>query len=150
LRLPIPDSELEDPYTAPYYHPGKDAPEIEYMLDRRRQLGGFLPERRSKYTPVSLPGDKAYERLAKGSGQQEVATTMALVQLFKVLLRDNEFGKLIVPIITDDAHPFRLDAILPSLNLFNTTGQNYMPLDLVLQLSYQQSDSAGLMHTGIT
>src|SRR5699024_2069710 len=56
LRLPIPDSELEDPYSAPYYHPGKDAPEIEYMLDRRRQLGGFLPERRSKYTPVSLPG----------------------------------------------------------------------------------------------
>ncbi|HIZ36909.1 MAG TPA: pyruvate dehydrogenase (acetyl-transferring), homodimeric type [Candidatus Ruania gallistercoris] len=150
LRLPISDSDLEDPFNAPYYHPGKDAPEIEYMLDRRRQLGGFLPERRSKYTQVTLPADKAYERLAKGSGTQEAATTMALVQLFKDLLKDKDFGKRIVPIIPDEARTFGLDAIFPSLKIFNTTGQNYMPVDRDLLLSYKESESGGLMHTGIT
>ena len=149
LRLPIPDSELEDPFHAPYYHPGKDAPEIEYMLDRRRQLGGFLPERRSKYTEVTLPADKAYERLAKGSGSQEAATTMALVQLFKDLLKDKNFGKRIVPIIPDEARTFGLDAIFPSLKIFNTTGQHYLPVDRDLLLSYKESESGGLMHTGI-
>ncbi|WP_147916988.1 pyruvate dehydrogenase (acetyl-transferring), homodimeric type [Ruania zhangjianzhongii] len=149
LRLPIPDSELEDPFNAPYYHPGKDAPEIEYMLDRRRQLGGFLPERRSKHTEVTLPADKAYERLAKGSGTQEAATTMALVQLFKDLLKDKDFGKRIVPIIPDEARTFGLDAIFPSLKIFNTTGQHYLPVDRDLLLSYKESESGGLMHTGI-
>src|SRR5690606_4332925 len=73
LEIPFTDAELEaDPYLPPYYHPGPDAPEIQYMMERRRELGGFIPERRDKHVPVTLPADKAYERLAKGSGQQEV------------------------------------------------------------------------------
>src|SRR5690625_4847810 len=150
LRIPISDAQIEeDPDAPPYYHPGPDAPEIEYMLQRRRELGGFLPERRSKYTQVSLPGDKAYERLAKGSGNQEVATTMALVQLFKDLLRDSEFGKRIVPIIPDEARTFGLDSIFPSLKIFNTGGQHYLSVDRDLLLSYKESESGGLLHTGI-
>ncbi|HLS13698.1 MAG TPA: pyruvate dehydrogenase (acetyl-transferring), homodimeric type, partial [Beutenbergiaceae bacterium] len=150
LRIPISDAQIEeDPDAPPYYHPGSDAPEIEYMLQRRRELGGFLPERRSKYTQVSLPGDKAYERLAKGSGNQEVATTMALVQLFKDLLRDSEFGKRIVPIIPDEARTFGLDSIFPSLKIFNTGGQHYLSVDRDLLLSYKESESGGLLHTGI-
>ncbi|MBZ2195283.1 pyruvate dehydrogenase (acetyl-transferring), homodimeric type [Occultella gossypii] len=150
LRIPITDAQIEeDPYLPPYYHPGADAPEIEYMIDRRRQLGGYLPERRSKYTAVTLPADKSYERLAKGSGQQEVATTMALVQLFKDLLRDKDFGKRIVPIIPDEARTFGLDAIFPSLKIFNTNGQHYLSVDRDLLLSYKESEAGGLLHTGI-
>ncbi|SEE00344.1 pyruvate dehydrogenase (acetyl-transferring), homodimeric type [Ruania alba] len=150
LRLPITDEAIEaDPYLPPYFHPGMDAPEIEYMMDRRSKLGGFLPERRSKYTQVTLPADKAYERLAKGSGQQEAATTMALVQLFKELLRDKEFGHRIVPIIPDEARTFGLDAIFPSLKIFNTNGQNYLSVDRELLLSYKEDESGGLLHTGI-
>ena len=150
LRIPISDEELhKDPHLPPYYHPGMDAPEIDYMISRRRELGGFIPERRSKYTQVTLPGEKAYARLAKGSGNQEVATTMALVQLFKDLLRDKEFGKRIVPIIPDEARTFGLDSIFPSLKIFNTGGQNYLSVDRDLLLSYKESEAGGLLHTGI-
>ena len=91
-----------------------DAPEIEYMMERRRALGGFIPERRSKHTQVETPAEKAYDRLKKGSGHQQIATTQALVQLFKDLLRDKNFGKRIVPIIPDEARTFGLDSIFPS------------------------------------
>ena len=89
MRIPISDAQLEeDPYLPPYYHPGPDAPEIRYLLDRRRTLGGFVPERRTKSKALKLPGRDTYAALKKGSGNQEVATTMAIVRTFKELLRD--------------------------------------------------------------
>ncbi|GMA31020.1 pyruvate dehydrogenase (acetyl-transferring), homodimeric type [Litorihabitans aurantiacus] len=150
LEIPLTDAQLEeDPYLPPYFHPGKDAPEIEYMLERRRELGGFVPERRSSFTPVTTPGDKAYQLLAKGSGTQEVATTMAFVRLFKDLVKDKEFGNRIVPIIPDEARTFGLDSIFPSAKIFNTLGQNYLPVDRELMLSYKESEAGQIMHTGI-
>ena len=150
LDIPISDAELEaDPYLPPYYHPGADAPEIKYMMERRRELGGFVPERRSTPKPVTLPGEKAYALLAKGSGQQEVATTQAFVRLFKDLVRDKDFGKRVVPIIPDEARTFGLDSIFPSAKIFNTLGQNYLPVDRELMLSYKESEAGQIMHTGI-
>ncbi len=150
LHIPITDAQIdENPYVPPYFNPGADTPEIQYMLERRRALGGFVPERRSKYTQIDLPGDKAYEILAKGSGQQEVATTMGLVRLFKELIKDKEFGKRIVPIIPDEARTFGLDSIFPSAKIFNTSGQHYMAVDRELMLSYKESDTGQIMHTGI-
>ncbi|EHI42820.1 hypothetical protein OPAG_09304, partial [Rhodococcus opacus PD630] len=74
-RIPISDAELEkDPKMPPYYHPGKDAPEIQYMLDRRRALGGFLPQRRTSPAPLPMPPDSTYDVVRKGSGKQQVAT----------------------------------------------------------------------------
>ncbi len=119
------------------------------MLDRRRQLGGFVPERRTTHKPLVLPEAKVYEGLAKGSGHQEVATTMALVRLFKDLVRDKEFGHRLVPIIPDEARTFGLDSIFPSAKIFNTNGQNYMAVDRELMLSYKESESGQIMHTGI-
>ncbi|NEC93513.1 pyruvate dehydrogenase (acetyl-transferring), homodimeric type, partial [Streptomyces sp. SID12501] len=93
LHIPITDEQLEaDPYLPPYYNPGPKDEAIQYMLERRRQLGGFVPERRSTHTKLTLPGDKVYETLAKGPGTQEVATPMALVRLFKDLVKDKDFG----------------------------------------------------------
>ncbi|ACV09160.1 pyruvate dehydrogenase (acetyl-transferring), homodimeric type [Jonesia denitrificans] len=150
LHIPITDEQLEaNPYLPPYYHPGMDDPAIEYMLDRRRQLGGFVPERRNKHVAVSLPGDKAYEVLAKGSGKQEVASTMAFVRLLKELMKDKEFGHRVVPIIPDEARTFGLDAIFPTAKIFNTLGQNYLAVDRDLMLSYKESESGQIMHTGI-
>ena len=92
-RIPISDEQLEkNPYLPPYYHPGPEAPEIRYLLERRRALGGFLPERRTKSKVLTLPGRDTYKALKKGSGNQEVATTMATVRTFKELLRDKEIG----------------------------------------------------------
>ncbi len=150
LHIPITDEQIDaEPYLPPYYHPGADDPAIQYMLDRRRALGGFVPERRATYEPLRLPGEEAYARLAKGSGQQEVATTMALVQLFKDLLKDKEIGPRIVPIIPDEARTFGLDAIFPTAKIFNTLGQHYLAVDRDLILSYKESEVGQILHTGI-
>ncbi|EYR64919.1 pyruvate dehydrogenase [Actinotalea ferrariae CF5-4] len=149
LRIPIEDDQLEDPYTAPYYHPGQDAPEIQYMQERRRALGGFVPERRTRHSEITLPEAKVYEILAKGSGQQMVATTMAFVRLLKDLIKDKGFGNRIVPIIPDEARTFGLDSIFPSAKIFNTQGQNYLAVDRELMLSYKESESGQILHTGI-
>ncbi|MDN4478525.1 pyruvate dehydrogenase (acetyl-transferring), homodimeric type [Demequina sp. SYSU T00039] len=148
--IPFSDEELEaDPYNPPYYHPGFEDPAVQYMLERRRALGGFVPERRGDRNQIALPDDKAYELLAKGSGKQEVATTMAFVRLFKDLVRDKEFGHRVVPIIPDEARTFGLDSIFPSAKIFNTNGQNYLPVDRELMLSYKESEAGQIMHTGI-
>ncbi|WP_234983248.1 pyruvate dehydrogenase (acetyl-transferring), homodimeric type [Demequina sp. NBRC 110053] len=150
FEIPFSDEQLEaDPYNPPYFHPGADDPAIQYMLDRRKQLGGFVPERRDPGKQIKLPDDKAYELLAKGSGKQEVATTMALVRLFKDLVKDKEFGHRLVPIIPDEARTFGLDSIFPSAKIFNTSGQNYLPVDRELMLSYKESEAGQIMHTGI-
>src|SRR5690606_11976534 len=93
LEIPITDAQIDaDPYAPPYYHPAPDAPEIACMRERRRALGGFLPERRTAYTAPKLPDAKVYDILAKGSGKQEVASTMAFVRLLKDLIKDKDFG----------------------------------------------------------
>ncbi|QTE28442.1 pyruvate dehydrogenase (acetyl-transferring), homodimeric type [Pengzhenrongella sicca] len=150
LRIPVTDEQIEaNPYEPPYFNPGADSPEIQYMLERRRALGGFVPERRTTHAPVTLPPAKTYDLLAKGSGHQEVATTMALVRLFKDLVKDKDFGHRIVPIIPDEARTFGLDAIFPSAKIFNTLGQHYLAVDREMMLSYKESEAGQIMHTGI-
>ena len=150
FSIPFTDEQLEaDPYNPPYYHPGMDDPAIKYMLERRRVLGGFVPERRGESKKIALPPAQTYDLLAKGSGKQGVATTMSFVRLLKDLIKDPEFGKRIVPIIPDEARTFGLDSIFPSAKIFNTNGQNYLPVDRELMLSYKESASGQIMHTGI-
>jgi len=149
LHIPISDDQLEDPYTAPYYHPGPDDPAIRYMLQRRQALGGFLPERRTTHRKVTLPPEKTYDVIKKGSGTQNVASTMAFVRLLKDLIKDPEFGHRIVPIIPDEARTFGLDAIFPTAKIFNTLGQNYLAVDRDLMLSYKESEAGQILHTGI-
>ncbi|GIG55535.1 pyruvate dehydrogenase (acetyl-transferring), homodimeric type [Demequina activiva] len=148
--LPFTDEQLEeDPYRPPYYHPGMDDPAVKYMLERRKELGGFVPERRDPKKSLEMPDDKAYELLAKGSGKQQIATTMAFVRLFKDLVKDKAFGHRLVPIIPDEARTFGLDSIFPSAKIFNVLGQNYLPVDRELMLSYKESEAGQIMHTGI-
>jgi pyruvate dehydrogenase E1 component len=150
MRVPITDAQLEEnPYQPPYYHPGQDAPEIQYMHERRRALGGYLPERRSKYVSFDLPGDKTYEISKAGSGTQAVATTMAFVRLLKDLLRDGEFGKRLVPIIPDEARTFGMDAFFSTAKIYNPKGQHYLSVDRDLLLSYKESESGQILHPGI-
>ncbi|RSZ61388.1 pyruvate dehydrogenase (acetyl-transferring), homodimeric type [Corynebacterium hylobatis] len=149
-QIPIPDEVLEaDPYLPPYYHPGEDAPEIQYMKNRREELGGFIPERRSTYTPLQVPEIDKLRSVRKGSGKQEVATTMALVRSFKELMRDKELGKRIVPIIPDEARTFGLDSWFPTLKIYNPHGQNYVPVDHDLMLSYREATDGQILHEGI-
>ncbi|BBZ15964.1 pyruvate dehydrogenase (acetyl-transferring), homodimeric type [Mycolicibacterium gadium] len=149
-RIPVSDEQLEEnPYLPPYYHPGPEAPEIRYMLERRRALGGFLPERRTHAKVLPLPPRDTYKALKKGSGNQEVATTMATVRTFKELLRDKEIGKRIVPIIPDEARTFGMDSWFPSLKIYNRNGQLYTAVDAELMLAYKESEIGQILHEGI-
>ena len=150
LHIPITDAVLEEnPYTPPYYRPDASDPRIEYMHERRRALGGYLPERRTKYTQIALPEAKAYEVAAKGSGTQEVATTMAFVRLLKDLIRDKEFGPRIVPIIPDEARTFGMDAFFPNAKIYNPNGQHYISVDRDLLLAYKEDPTGTIIHVGI-
>jgi pyruvate dehydrogenase E1 component len=150
LRIPITDEQLEgDAYQPPYFHPGNDAPEIKYMLERRAALGGSVPERRSKHAALALPDPKSYEVAKRGSGKQQAATTMAFVRLLKDLMRDKEFGKHIAPIIPDEARTFGMDAFFPTAKIYNPKGQNYLSVDRDLVLAYKESAQGQLIHPGI-
>jgi pyruvate dehydrogenase E1 component len=150
LRIPITDRQLEeDPYQPPYYHPGEDTPEITYLKERRLRLGGFLPERRVKARPLVLPPDKAYDVIRRGSGKQEVATTMAFVRLLKDLAKDPEIGPRFVPIIPDEARTFGMDSMFPSQKIYNPLGQSYTPVDYQLMLAYRESEQGQILHEGI-
>ena len=149
LRIPISDEQLEDPFNAPYYRPSEDDPTLQYMLERRKALGGFLPERRDDKGTLPMPGDKPFDILKGGSGKQEVASTMAFVRLLKELMKDKEIGNRIVPIIPDEARTFGLDSIFPTAKIFNTHGQNYTAVDADLMLSYKESETGQIMHMGI-
>ncbi|AZZ81706.1 pyruvate dehydrogenase (acetyl-transferring), homodimeric type [Gordonia alkanivorans] len=149
-RIPISDEQLEkDPYLPPYYHPGKDSPELQYMLDRRKTLGGFLPSRRTGAKVLKADTSSALKATAKGSGKQQVATTMALVRVFKDLLRDKEIGKRIVPIIPDEARTFGMDSWFPTLKIYNRNGQLYTSVDAELMLAYKESSEGQILHEGI-
>ncbi|MQA15494.1 MAG: pyruvate dehydrogenase (acetyl-transferring), homodimeric type [Pseudonocardiaceae bacterium] len=149
-RVPLSDAQLEaDPTLPPYYHPGEDSPELQYMLERRRALGGFLPERRTKSRALVLPGDKVYDAVRKGSGKQEVATTMAFVRLLRDLAKDEEVGPRLVPIIPDEARTFGMDSMFPTQKIYNPGGQLYTSVDAELLLAYRESEQGQILHEGI-
>ncbi|MBV9292193.1 MAG: pyruvate dehydrogenase (acetyl-transferring), homodimeric type, partial [Frankiales bacterium] len=149
LYLEIPDKDLEGDLP-PYYHPGKDSDEIQYMHERRRALGGFLPERRVRAKPLSLPGDKPYESLRKGSGKQQVATTMAFVRLLKDLMKDKNIGPRFVPIVPDEARTFGMDAMFPTAKIYSPHGQRYDAVDADMLLSYKEDTRGQILHEGIS
>ena len=150
MRIPISDAQLEaDPYQPPYYHPGENDEAIQYLQERRRELGGYIPERRSKYTQVSLPDDSLYEVAKRGSGKQAVATTMAFARLLKDLLRAKDFGHRVVPIIPDEARTFGMDAYFPTAKIYNPNGQHYTSVDRELLLAYKESPQGQIVHVGI-
>jgi pyruvate dehydrogenase E1 component len=150
LYLDIPDSALEqNPYLPPYYKPADDSDEMEYMRERRRQLGGSIPARRTTTIPLALPATDAYDSIKRGSGKQKVATTMAFVRLMKDLMKDKNIGKRWVPIIPDEARTFGMDAMFPTAKIYSPFGQNYTPVDRELFLSYRESESGQILHEGI-
>ncbi|MDA8579524.1 pyruvate dehydrogenase (acetyl-transferring), homodimeric type [Pontimonas sp.] len=150
MRIPISDAALDaDVYQPPYFHPGDNDEALEYMHERRRELGGYLPERRSRYTAVSLPGSDTYASVKKGSGKQEIATTMAFARLLKDLLKNPDFAHRLVPIIPDEARTFGMDAYFPTSKIYNPHGQNYTSVDRELLLAYKESPEGQILHTGI-
>jgi pyruvate dehydrogenase E1 component len=149
LYLEIPDSALEEGLP-PYFHPGPDCEEIQYMMERRAALGGSVPRRVIRAKPLNLPPTEVYSDLKKGSGKQAVATTMAFVRLLKDLMKDKEIGHRFVPIIPDEARTFGMDSLFPTAKIYSPFGQKYDPVDRELLLSYRESVKGQILHEGIT
>ncbi|RKN50988.1 pyruvate dehydrogenase (acetyl-transferring), homodimeric type [Micromonospora endolithica] len=150
LYLDIPDKALEEnPYLPPYYSPGESSDEIAYLKERRQQLGGYLPSRRTSTKRLAIPGPERFADVKRGSGKQKVATTMAFVRLLKDIMKDKEFGKRWVPIIPDEARTFGLDSIFPTAKIYSPHGQRYTSVDRELFLSYKESTTGQILHEGI-
>ncbi|MEW2586353.1 pyruvate dehydrogenase (acetyl-transferring), homodimeric type [Streptomyces virginiae] len=149
LHIPITDAQLESG-APPYYHPGRNSPEIQYMHDQRSAHGGYVPTRVVRAKPLQLPDDKTYAAAKKGSGHQSIATTMAFVRILKDLMRDKEIGKRFVLIAPDEYRTFGMDAFFPSAKIYNPLGQQYEAVDRDLLLAYKESPTGQMLHDGIS
>ena len=148
LGIPLADDKL-DKYTPAYYKPAPDSEEAKYLAERRAALGGSIPRRRSASKPLPMPADSVYESVKRGSGQQEIATTMAFVRMLKDIAKDPGIGARIVPIIPDEARTFGMDSLFPTLKIYSPHGQKYTAVDRELMLSYKESTSGVILHEGI-
>ena len=150
FQIPISDDQLKDGQI-PFYHPGEKSPEVEYMLERRRALGGFLPQRRRKASkPLEVQPLQAFERLLKDTGEREISTTMAFVQMLNIALRDKQVGPRLVPIVADEARTFGMEGLFRQIGIYAPHGQKYKPVDAD-QLMYYREDAAGqVLQEGIT
>jgi pyruvate dehydrogenase E1 component len=146
LELPIPDEALKE---APYYHPGPDAPEIQYMLERRRLLGGSVPKRTVVRQPLPALKETAFSEFFAGS-DRPASTTMAFSRMVRNLVRDPQIGRRIVPIIPDEARTFGMDPLFKEVGIYNPLGQRYTPVDKELLLSYIEKVDGQLLEEGIT
>ena len=125
----------------PFFHPGEKSPEVEYMHERRKALGGFLPQRRRKSTQsLEAPKLAVYERLLKTTGEREISTTMAFVQALNITLRDKQVGPRCVPIVADEARTFGMEGMFRQLGIYAPLGQKYKPVDRD-QLMYYREDA---------
>ena len=145
--IPIADEELHD---APFYRPPDDSPEIKYMQERRSHLGGYLPERKVRSKPISPVAETHFEEFYKGTDGREVSTTMVFVRLLSKLLRDPEIGKLIVPIIPDEARTFGMEALFRQVGIYSSVGQLYEPVDMDTLLYYKEAKDGQILEEGIT
>jgi pyruvate dehydrogenase E1 component len=146
LQLPIPDDKLKE---APYYHPGPKSEEVEYLMERRRALGGPLPRRVVRSEPLPKPSVNVDKEFSAGS-QQAVSTTMVFTRILRNLIREKELGARIVPIIPDEARTFGMDPLFKEVGIYAALGQRYEPVDSDLVLSYREATNGQVLEEGIT
>lgn len=147
FQIPISDEEVVE---APFYRPPLDSPDTHYLLQRRKDLGGFLPQRKVTAVRLETPGLDYFAEFLKGSGKLKVATTMAFVRVLARLLRHPELGRRIVPIIPDEARTFGMDALFAQIGIYSPKGQLYEPVDRDSLLYYNEEKSGQILEEGIT
>ncbi len=147
FNIPVADDKLKD---VPYYHPGKDSPEVEYMLERRKALGGFLPQRRTKSSSIAVPDLAAFEQITKGSGEREISTTMAFVRGMNLLLRDKQLAPHVVPIVADEARTFGMEGMFRQIGIYAPFGQKYKPVDADQLMYYREDQKGQVLQEGIS
>ncbi len=148
LEIPIPDGDVS---SAPYYHPGADSPEIRYLEERRAALGGYIPRRRSTAAVPALPESMVFEKLHEGTGSaMPASTTMAFARLFRELLKADQIGERIVPILADEARTFGMEALFKQVGIYAPGGQKYEPVDHSLLFSYTEKADGQILQEGLS
>jgi pyruvate dehydrogenase E1 component len=147
FQIPLP---AEAVHTVSFYRPPEDRPEIRYLMERRRELGGFLPERRRARVTLPTPPLEYFAEVLTGSGAREVSTTMVFVRLLTLLLRHPQIGRFVVPIIPDEARTFGMDALFRQIGIYSSRGQLYHPVDQEMLLYYKETADGQILEEGIT
>lgn len=150
LENEIPEEALEGDKEPPYYRPGPGTPEYDYLVARRQELGGPIPQRVVPDVSLSLPGDDAYAEVMAGSGKVEASTTSAFTRLIRSLARVEGFGPHVVPIVPDEARTFGMDSLFRELKIYASKGQLYEPVDASMLLSYSEAQDGQILEEGIT
>ncbi|HEX7002607.1 MAG TPA: pyruvate dehydrogenase (acetyl-transferring), homodimeric type [Trueperaceae bacterium] len=145
--IPISDDEIGK---FPFYRPPEDSPEFRYLIERREALGGFVPQRRVKAEPLDPPASELFEEFFEGTGERAVSTTMVFVSILRKLLRDETWGRLVVPIIPDEARTFGMEALFRQIGIYSSIGQLYEPVDKENLLYYKESKDGQILEEGIT
>ncbi|MBW8713624.1 MAG: pyruvate dehydrogenase (acetyl-transferring), homodimeric type, partial [Acidobacteria bacterium] len=145
--IPISDDEIAD---APFYRPPDDSAELQYLRERRKALGGYVPSRSVRVEPLNAPIDPLFDEFAKGTEGRKASTTMVFVRILSKLLRDKEIGELIVPIIPDEARTFGMEALFRAIGIYSHVGQKYEPVDMDTLLYYKEAQNGQILEEGIT
>jgi pyruvate dehydrogenase E1 component len=146
--IPIGDDEIAK---APFYRPSDNSPEVSYMLERRKQLGGFVPTRSVIVEPLkgeTLPD--LFSEFHKGTEGRKASTTMAFVRMLSKMLRDKEIGELVVPIVPDEARTFGMESLFRQVGIYSHLGQLYEPVDMDTLLYYKEAKEGQILEEGIT
>jgi pyruvate dehydrogenase E1 component len=144
--IPISDKDLHD---IPFYRPPDDSPEIQYLQERRRALGGYVPSRRVRKEPLPQPAGSLWERYYTGV-DREVSTTMVFVQMLTQLLKEEDLGKKVVPIVPDEARTFGMESLFRQFGIYSHVGQLYEPVDKGMLLYYREATNGQILEEGIT
>lgn len=146
FNIPVSDNDIED---LPYYKPAADSPELEYMLERRNKMGGFLPARRAKSKSLQVPALGTFKAQLEGTGDREASTTMAFIRILTTLTRDKEVGKHIVPIVPDEARTFGMEGMFRQVGIYSSKGQLYEPQDSGELMYYREDKKGQILEEGI-
>lgn len=151
FNIPVSDKQLEEASQIPFYHPGEDSPEVQYLKARRAALGGYLPQRRRKASEsFETPKLDAFDRLLKSTGDREISTTMAFVQGLNIALRDKQVGPRLVPIVADEARTFGMEGMFRQIGIYAPFGQKYKPVDADQLMYYREDQSGQVLQQGIS
>lgn len=145
--IPLSDKDVAD---APFYRPPDDSAEYKYIHERRRALGGYLPERRVTVGPLKVKTPDLFDEYFEGTGEREVTTTMVLVHIMSKLLDDENVGKYIVPIVPDEARTFGMESLFRKIGIYASQGQKYEPVDRESLLYYKEAKDGVILEEGIT
>ncbi|MDP5210616.1 pyruvate dehydrogenase (acetyl-transferring), homodimeric type [Microbulbifer sp. 2205BS26-8] len=146
FAIPLTDKALE---AVPYYRPAPDSPEMKYMTERRKALGGPLPRRHTECPKLEVPDLDAFSALTKGSGEREISTTMAFVRAIAALVKDKNIGKNIAPIVPDEARTFGMEGLFRQLGIYSSQGQRYTPVDHGQIMYYKEDKKGQVLEEGI-